>query len=50
MVLSVLIGITSGYLGGLMDEALSALTNVFLVIPALPLIIIIAATVQAPVT
>ena len=46
MLLSVLIGITSGYLGGLMDEALSALTNVFLVIPALPLIIIIAATVQ----
>jgi len=46
MVLSVLIGITSGYLGGLLDELLSALTNVFLVIPALPLIIIIAATVQ----
>jgi peptide/nickel transport system permease protein len=46
MVLSVVIGITSGYLGGLLDEALSALTNVFLVIPALPLIIIISATVQ----
>jgi peptide/nickel transport system permease protein len=46
MVLSILVGITSGYLGGLLDECLSALTNVFLVIPALPLIIIISATVQ----
>src|SRR6187551_1357569 len=46
MALSVLVGITSGYLGGILDECLSALTNVFLVIPALPLIIIISATVQ----
>ena len=40
-VLSVLIGVTSGYLGGAADDGLSALSNVFLVIPALPLIIII---------
>jgi peptide/nickel transport system permease protein len=46
MALSVLIGITAGYLGGLFDECLSVLTNVFLVIPALPLIIIISATVK----
>ena len=45
VVLSVLVGITSGYLGGVMDEVLSAITNVILVIPALPLIIIITATV-----
>jgi peptide/nickel transport system permease protein len=44
-VLAVLIGVTSGYLGGAADEGLSALSNVFLVIPALPLIIIISATV-----
>jgi peptide/nickel transport system permease protein len=43
-VLSVLIGVTAGYLGGLSDESLSALSNVFLVIPALPLIIIIASS------
>jgi peptide/nickel transport system permease protein len=42
-VLSVLIGIASGYLPGRAGESLSALSNVFLVIPALPLIIIIAA-------
>ncbi|MEC3975264.1 ABC transporter permease [Amycolatopsis sp. H20-H5] len=40
-VLAVLVGVTSGYLGGTSGEGLSALSNVFLVIPALPLIIII---------
>ncbi|GAB1641884.1 ABC transporter permease [Krasilnikovia sp. MM14-A1259] len=43
-VLSVLVGVTAGYLGGAWDETLSALSNVFLVIPALPLIIIVAST------
>jgi peptide/nickel transport system permease protein len=43
--LSVLIGVSSGFLGGPADEGLSALSNVFLVIPALPLIIIVASTV-----
>jgi peptide/nickel transport system permease protein len=43
--LSVLVGVTSGYLGGWIDDILSALTNVFLVIPALLLIIIITATI-----
>jgi len=40
--LSILIGVTAGFLGGAADEALSMLSNVFLVIPALPLIIIVA--------
>ncbi|HEY3710479.1 MAG TPA: ABC transporter permease [Amycolatopsis sp.] len=40
-ILAVLVGVTSGYLGGTPGEGLSALSNVFLVIPALPLIIII---------
>ncbi|HKN51991.1 MAG TPA: ABC transporter permease [Amycolatopsis sp.] len=40
-VLAVLVGVTSGYLGGAPGEGLSALSNVFLVIPAIPLIIII---------
>ncbi|MFJ6214206.1 ABC transporter permease [Streptomyces sp. NPDC092296] len=39
--LSVLIGVTAGFLSGVTDELLSALSNIFLVIPALPLIIII---------
>jgi peptide/nickel transport system permease protein len=46
-ILSVLVGVTAGYLGGAWDEALSALSNVFLVIPALALIIIVASTLNA---
>jgi peptide/nickel transport system permease protein len=41
-VLSVLVGVSSGFLSGIGDEVLSAFTNIFLVIPGLPLIIIIA--------
>jgi peptide/nickel transport system permease protein len=41
-VISVIVGVTSGFLGGVGDEVLSLIANVFLVIPALPLIIIIA--------
>jgi peptide/nickel transport system permease protein len=39
--LAVLIGVSAGFLGGVSDEVLSALSNVFLVLPALPLIIVI---------
>jgi peptide/nickel transport system permease protein len=39
-ILSVLIGVSAGYLGGLVDDLLSMLTNIFLVLPALPLLII----------
>lgn len=42
-VLSVIIGVSAAYLGGLAEELLSLLTDVFLVIPAFPLIIVIAA-------
>jgi peptide/nickel transport system permease protein len=41
--LSVLVGVTAGYLGGVSDEVLSLLANVFLVLPSLPLTIILAA-------
>lgn len=41
-VLSVLIGVSAAYLGGIGDEALSLLTNVFLVLPTFPLIIVLA--------
>lgn len=40
--IGVIVGVTAGYVGGLGDESLSVLANVFLVIPQLPLIIIIA--------
>ncbi len=41
--LSVIVGLTSGYVGGLTDDILMTITNIFLVIPGLPLIIIISA-------
>jgi peptide/nickel transport system permease protein len=40
-VLSILVGVSAGYIGGKTDDGLSALSNVFLVIPAIPLMIII---------
>ena len=41
--LSVIIGVTAAYLGGLADNVLSLVTDIFLVIPAFPLIVVIAA-------
>ncbi|HEX9542292.1 MAG TPA: hypothetical protein VGA04_29545 [Streptosporangiaceae bacterium] len=46
-VVSVVIGISGGYAGGFIDEALSLLSNVVLVIPTLPLVIVILAYVKA---
>jgi peptide/nickel transport system permease protein len=41
-VISVVIGLLSGYFGGWLDEALQLFSNIFLVLPALPLAIIIS--------
>ena len=43
LVLSMLMGMVSGYLGGVLDEVLQLVTNVFLIIPGLPLMIVLAA-------
>jgi peptide/nickel transport system permease protein len=40
-VLSVIVGVTAGFLGGFWDELLSLASNVFLVIPQLPLLILL---------
>lgn len=42
-IISVIVGLAGGYLGGWIDEVLSLVTNVFLVLPALPLAIVLAA-------
>jgi peptide/nickel transport system permease protein len=39
--LSVFVGVTAAFLGGVWDEFLSLVSNVFLVIPALPLLILL---------
>jgi peptide/nickel transport system permease protein len=41
-ILSVLVGVSAAYLGGIGDEILSLITNVFLVLPTFPLIIVLA--------
>jgi peptide/nickel transport system permease protein len=40
-IISIVIGVASGYLGGKADEGLSVLSNVFLAIPGLPLLIVL---------
>ncbi len=44
--ISVLVGVTAAYLGGMWDHALNLFTDVFLVIPTLPLMIVISAYAQ----
>src|SRR5262249_44688755 len=41
--IAVVVGVTAGYLGGMTDGVLSLITDVILVIPIFPLIIVIAA-------
>jgi peptide/nickel transport system permease protein len=40
--LAAILGITAGYMGGIVDEVVNLLTNIFLVIPAIPLLIVIS--------
>ncbi|GGL94458.1 ABC transporter permease [Nakamurella endophytica] len=39
--ISTIIGVTGGFVGGIADDLLSLLSNVFLVVPALPLLIVL---------
>jgi peptide/nickel transport system permease protein len=41
-VISMIIGVTSAYVGGMADRSLSLLTDVFLIVPVLPLLIVLA--------
>jgi peptide/nickel transport system permease protein len=42
VIIAVTVGITAGYLGGWVDDLLSLMTNIVLILPALPLVIVIA--------
>ena len=46
-VLQVLFGLSSAYFGGIVDEVLSLIINVFLVLPGLPLTIVLASLASA---
>jgi peptide/nickel transport system permease protein len=41
-ILSLVIGLIGGYFGGWVDEALSFVTNIFLILPGIPLMLVIA--------
>jgi peptide/nickel transport system permease protein len=43
LTISVVFGLVSAYKGGIVDDAINTLTNVFLVIPQLPLLLVISA-------
>jgi peptide/nickel transport system permease protein len=45
-IVSIVIGVSAAYLGGIWDHVLNLFTDVFLVIPTLPLMIVIAAYVK----
>lgn len=45
--LSVIMGLSAGYFGGIVDDVLSLFINIFLVLPALPLAIVLASYIQA---
>ncbi len=44
--MAIFIGILSGFVGGVVDEALTILTNVFLIIPSLVLVIVVSSYLQ----
>ncbi len=48
MAIAIVVGITSGYVGGFLDDLLSLIMNVVLIIPALPLIIVVAGFIERP--
>nr|WP_206313659.1 ABC transporter permease [Streptomyces coryli] len=45
-VMAILVGVPAGYFGGRVDAALNFVTNIFLVMPVLPLILIVAGYLQ----
>jgi len=46
-VLAAVLGITAAYMGGLADEGINLLTNVFLTIPPIPLLVVVSAYLKA---
>jgi peptide/nickel transport system permease protein len=48
ILIAMIMGVTAGYLSGFADEVLSLITNVFLILPAIPLIIVVAGWLDRP--
>lgn len=47
-IIAVIVGVSAGYFSGWKSETLSAITNVVLIVPAMPLIIIVASRYENP--
>ena len=48
IVIAIAVGVTAGFVGGMVDELLSLMMNVVLVLPNLPLVIVVAAMIEKP--
>jgi peptide/nickel transport system permease protein len=48
IIIAILVGVTAGYVGGWIDEILSLITNIVLILPGLPLIIVVAGWLDRP--
>lgn len=48
IVIAIIVGVSAGYIGGWIDDLLSLLTNVVLILPGLPLIIVVAGFIDRP--
>ena len=46
--IAIAIGLTAGFVGGIVDEVLLLITNIVLLVPNLPLIIVVAAMIDRP--
>ena len=47
MAISITLGLLAAYRGGIIDDAINLVTNIFLVIPTLPLLIVISSFLDA---
>ncbi len=47
-IVGIAVGLTAGFVGGTVDEVLSMITNVVLVLPQLPIIIVVAGMIDRP--
>jgi peptide/nickel transport system permease protein len=48
IIIAIIVGVSAGYIGGWVDELMSLITNIFLILPGLPLIIVVAGWIDRP--
>lgn len=48
IIIAIVVGVSAGYIGGWLDDIFSLVTNIFLILPSLPLIIVVASWLDRP--